>query len=91
MVAAAASAAASNAPAEASSSSKWSSRQAAEYLQRWGVEEAVQQAVNSAIKHKAADPVLHIADFLEEKGHEMEAFLAAQTAREALAAQGTRE
>jgi hypothetical protein len=54
---------------------RWSSTEVAEYLSRWGVEEAVQQAVNSAIKQKAPDPVLHIAEFLEQKGHEMEATL----------------
>ena len=52
---------------------KWSAKEVADYLARWGVEEAVQQAVNSAIQQKAADPVLHIANFLEEKGREAEA------------------
>ena len=65
------------APADAATA-KWTSREVADYLARWGVEEAVQQAVNSAIKHKAADPVLHIANMLEEKGRELEATHAAQ-------------
>ena len=50
-----------------------SKKEVADYLAQWGVEEAVQQAVNSAIQHKAADPVAHIANFLEEKGREAEA------------------
>lgn len=57
---------------------KWTAKEVTEYLSRWGVEDAVQQAVNSAIKHKAADPVLHVAKFLEEKGHEAEAAQAAR-------------
>ena len=52
---------------------KWTSKEVAAYLARWGVETAVQEAINSAIKHKAPDPVLYVADFLEQKGHEMEA------------------
>lgn len=51
---------------------KWSAAQVGEYLAAWQVEEAVQEAVNSAIRHKPADPVLHIADFLEAKGREIE-------------------
>ena len=40
------------------------------YLRKFEVEEAVQAAVNSAILHKAADPILHIADFLENLGRQ---------------------
>ena len=43
-----------------------------EYLRRFDVEAAVQAAVNSAILHKAADPILHIADFLENLGQRHE-------------------
>ena len=64
--------------------SKWSSREVSEYLARWGVEDAVQQAVNSAIKHKAPDPVLHVAKILEEKGREAEAAQSAQNPATAL-------
>ncbi|KAL1524383.1 hypothetical protein AB1Y20_019278 [Prymnesium parvum] len=42
------------------------------YLRRFQVEEVVQAAVNSAIVHKAANPILHIADFLEELGRKYE-------------------
>lgn len=42
------------------------------YLRRFNVEEAVQAAVNSAILHKAANPILHIADFLEHLGRQQE-------------------
>ena len=52
---------------------KWTSADATTYLQEWQVEQAVQEAVNSAIAAKAADPVLHIADFLEARGRELEA------------------
>ena len=50
----------------------WSQEAVAEYLARWQVEEAVQQAVNSAIRLRAADPVLHVAGFLEARGRVME-------------------
>lgn len=43
-----------------------------DYLRRFKVEEAVQAAVNSAIAHQAADPILHIADFLENLGKQLE-------------------
>ena len=43
----------------------WTPKDVEAYLTRFGVEEAVQAAVNSAIRHKAADPILHVADFLE--------------------------
>ena len=39
-----------------------------EYLAKWKVEEAVQAAVNSAIRSRANDPIMHIADFLEARG-----------------------
>ena len=52
---------------------KWTGAEVSEYLARWGIEEAVQEAVNSAISHKAADPVLHVAKILEEKGRAAEA------------------
>ena len=55
-----------------SANAKWSAAQVGEYLAKWRVEEAVQQAVNSAILHKPEDPVLHIADFLEARGREIE-------------------
>ena len=45
------------------------------YLRKFNVEEAVQAAVNSAILHKARDPILHVANFLEARGREHEANL----------------
>ena len=66
---------------------KWTSQEAvAEYLARWQVEEAVQQAVNSAIRLKAADPVLHVAGFLEARGRVMEEQANAAAAAAAAAA-----
>lgn len=62
-------------PQESAPSERWSGADVEAYLARFQVEEAVQQAVNSAIRHKAADPVLHVADFLEARGTEMEAAL----------------
>ena len=56
-----------------------SKKEVADYLAQWGVEEAVQEAVNSAIRAKAADPIAHVAQILERKGHEMEAKLDAQS------------
>ena len=67
--------------APASTAAKWSSKEVAEYLSRWGVEEAVQQAINSAIKNKAVDPGLHVAQILEDKGREAEAAQAAAAAQ----------
>ena len=56
----------------------------------WGAcedvfKEAVQEAVNSAIKAKAADPIAHVASILERKGHEMEAKFAEQPSTTATA------
>ena len=47
-------------------------KQVEAYLRKFMVEEAVQAAVNSAILHKAQDPILHVADFLEARGQEHE-------------------
>ena len=55
--------------------SKWSTQDVEEYLAKFDVENAVQQAVNSAIRARAADPILHIADFLEARGTEVQAAL----------------
>lgn len=57
---------------QATANPKWSAAQVSEYLAKWQVEEVVQQAVNSAIRHKPDDPVLHIADFLEARGRAIE-------------------
>ena len=65
---------------------KWSQEAVAEYLTRWQVEEAVQQAVNSAIRLRAADPVLHVAGFLEARGRVMEEQANAAAAAAAAAA-----
>ena len=62
-----------------------SKKEVADYLSQWGVEEAVQEAVNSAIKAKAADPIAHVASILERKGHEMEAKFAEQPSTTATA------
>ena len=75
--AAAAGAPASSAVAGTSSASsaaapKWDAAAVSEYLARWQVEEAVQQAVNSAIRLRAVDPVLHVAGFLEARGRVMD-------------------
>lgn len=59
---------------------RWSARQIEEYLAKFSVEEVVQQAINSAIREKAADPVAHIADFLEARGLEIDAADAALAA-----------
>ena len=52
---------------------RWTPEDVEGYLQKFEVEKAVQEAVNSAIKAKAADPVLHVADYLERRGREHEA------------------
>ena len=52
---------------------KWSAAAVEEYLAKFQVEEMVQQAVNSAISSRAPDPLLHVADFLEARGLEMDA------------------
>ena len=52
---------------------RWSADQVEAYLARFRVEENVQEAINSAIRDKAPDPILHIADFLEARGLEIEA------------------
>ena len=59
----------------------WNEEQVEAYLARFSVAEAVQLAVNSAIAHKAADPIMHIADFLEAKGLEIELAQAAESMR----------
>ena len=59
-------------PETSAAAQKWNAEQVAEYLARWQVEEAVQQAVNSAIRLRAADPVLHVAGFLEARGRVQE-------------------
>ena len=64
-------------PASTGAKPALSSREVSDYLAQWGVEDAVKQAINSAIRHKAADPVLHIAEILEQKGREAEAARAA--------------
>ena len=46
----------------------WSSQDVEEYLAKWNVEEAVQAAVNSAIRSRTSDPIMHVADFLEARG-----------------------
>ena len=51
---------------------QWDAAAVSEYLARWQVEEAVQQAVNSAIRLRAVDPVLHVAGFLEARGRVMD-------------------
>eukprot|EP00316_Scyphosphaera_apsteinii_P006927 CAMPEP_0119313368 /NCGR_PEP_ID=MMETSP1333-20130426/28847_1 /TAXON_ID=418940 /ORGANISM="Scyphosphaera apsteinii, Strain RCC1455" /LENGTH=85 /DNA_ID=CAMNT_0007318183 /DNA_START=12 /DNA_END=269 /DNA_ORIENTATION=+ len=51
------------------------------YLERFKVEEHVQAAINSAIRNKAVDPVLHVADELEAAAHRQEH--AAREGREA--------
>ena len=43
-----------------------------EYLAKWKVEEAVQAAINSAIRSRASDPIMHVADFLEARGRAAE-------------------
>ena len=48
----------------------WTSSDVQEYLGNFKVEEAVQDAVNSAIRHRAEDPVSHVADFLEARALE---------------------
>ena len=45
-----------------------SEQQVEEYLAKWKVEEAVQAAINSAIRSRASDPIMHVADFLEARG-----------------------
>ena len=57
--------------------SKWTAHQVEEYLTKFQVEAVVQHAVNSAISHRAVDPILHIADFLEARGLEIESATAA--------------
>ena len=57
---------------------KWNAQQIEDYLARFNVEEAVQLAINSAIATKAPDPIMHIADFLEAKGLEIELAHAAE-------------
>lgn len=59
---------------------KWNAQQIEDYLARFNVEEAVQLAINSAIATKAPDPIMHIADFLEAKGLEIELAHAAEAA-----------
>ena len=59
-------------PAPSAAAPKWDAAAVSEYLARWQVEEAVQQAVNSAIRLRAADPVLHVAGFLEARGRVMD-------------------
>ena len=49
-----------------------SPQQVEDYLARFGVEQTVQEAVNSAIRHKAQDPISHVADFLEARGKQLE-------------------
>ena len=51
----------------------WTPKDVEAYLARFGVEEAVQAAVNSAIRNKAVDPILHVADFLEATARAQEA------------------
>lgn len=55
---------------------------AREYLRRFEVEQAIQAAVNSAISHKADDPISHIADFLEKLGRQYESGEAGNTPRQ---------
>ena len=62
--------------------SKWSTQDVEEYLAKFDVENAVQQAVNSAIRSQAPDPVLHVAEILEAKGREAEAARSASAASE---------
>ena len=50
----------------------WSSQDVEEYLAKWKVEEAVQAAINSAIRSRASDPIMHVADFLEARGRAAE-------------------
>ena len=49
-----------------------SEQQVEEYLAKWKVEEAVQAAINSAIRSRASDPIMHVADFLEARGRAAE-------------------
>ena len=72
-----------------SAPAKLTAAEVGEYLSKWQVEEAVQQAVNSAIRHKAADPVLHIADFLEARGKEIEAAQQQQQQQQSKKSTGT--
>ena len=50
----------------------WTAEEVAEYLSKWKVEEAVQAAINSAIRSRASDPLMHVADFLEARGRAAE-------------------
>lgn len=50
----------------------WGTAEVEQYLARFKVAEAVQEAVNSAIRLKAPDPVMHVADFLEQRALEYE-------------------
>jgi len=52
---------------------KWNAAAVEAYLAKFQVEEMVQQAVNSVISSRAPDPLLHVADFLEARGLEMDA------------------
>ena len=49
-----------------------SEQQVEDYLAKWKVEEAVQAAINSAIRSRASDPIMHVADFLEARGRAAE-------------------
>ena len=66
---------------------KWNAQQIEDYLARFNVEEAVQLAINSAIATKAPDPIMHIADFLEAKGLEIELAHAAEAVHAGRAAE----
>ena len=59
----------------------WTPQDVEEYLAKWKVEEAVQAAVNSAIRSRTSDPIMHIADFLEAKGKAAEEQANGETGR----------
>ena len=64
-----------------SSGPAWTPQDVEEYLAKWKVEEAVQAAVNPAIRSRTSDPIMHIADFLEAKGKAAEEQANGETGR----------